>query len=79
MARLVLAICRGTVSRRMAGTDPRDKPGDGHDDKMCVAFLSGVQRRSNLGPLPRRTEICCRMIGYSFMSWWTSMTLPSGS
>jgi hypothetical protein len=32
MAGLVPAIRRGTVLVGMAGTDPRDKPGDGHDD-----------------------------------------------
>jgi hypothetical protein len=32
MAGLVPAIHRGTVLEWMAGTDPRDKPGDGHDE-----------------------------------------------
>ena len=27
----------------------------------------------------RRAHGALRLIGYAFMSWWTSMTLPSGS
>ena len=37
MAGLVPAIRRGTMLVGVAGTDPRDRPGDGHDDRGMVS------------------------------------------